>query len=133
MRFRLENRSGYDTEDLRRFFEKGFKALVRRSHPLSKKTLDLVVVSSPIRSRGCAEVGGHRMVIAIAPRSKFSLRRLARLLHHETGHLLGLEHEDMNERLLYSLGPTPGWAVGSRIRYRGRAPDQIVLLRRKPR
>lgn len=75
------------------------------------------VVPSPIRSRGCAEVGGRRMVIAIASPSNFSLRRLARLFEHEAAHLKGLDHERMNERLLYSLGPTPGWAKGSEFRY----------------
>ena len=78
------------------------------------------MVPSPIRSRGCAEVGGRRMVIALASPSRFSLRRLARLFEHEAAHLKGVEHSKMSERLLYSLGPTPRWAEGCTFRYRRR-------------
>lgn len=132
MRLRLENRSGYDTEDLRRFLLAGLRATVPKL-----RDVDAVVVSSPIRSRGCAEVGGRRIVIAIAPPSRFSLRRLSRLLDHEAAHLTGKEHEDMARELLYSLGPIPDWAkrwyhAGGRLRYKGRAPAQVDRLGATP-
>lgn len=95
-------------------------------------TLQFVITAAPQRSRGCAEVGGRRISIAIASPSHFSLRRLARLLEHEVSHAMGLDHEDMPERLLYSTGPTPRWALGTRLRYHGRARSSFDLLR-KPR
>lgn len=123
--FRLENRSGYDTGDLRSFFTKGLRATGTRIQDLR-----ITVVASPIRSRGCATVGGTRMVIAIASPVRFSLRRLARLFEHEAAHLRGLEHDDMDRGLLLSLGPTPDWAKRSRLRFLGPAPRQLAILGR---
>lgn len=105
--------------------------------------LRIVVVASPIRSRGCAEVGrrvcndsgvcrqvnGRKMTIAIAAPWRFSLRRLGRLVHHELAHIRGAEHGDMDRDTLLSLGPTPKWAETARLRYHGRAPAQLPLLR----
>lgn len=122
--FRLENRSGYATEDIYRFVLKGLKAT---RTPI--RGLRVVFVASPVRSRGCATVAGRRMVIAIASPANFSLRRLAKLLEHEAAHLRGLEHEQMDHKLLYSLGPVPDWAKGTKIRYLGRAPRQLRFLR----
>lgn len=119
----LHNRSGYNSDDLRHFFERGLRAM---RVPRSKK-LQVTVVASPVRSRGCAEVGGNRMVIAIASPSHFSIRRLARLFEHEVSHTLGMQHSEMPEKLLYSLGSTPDWAK-VRIRYSKRAPNQLALL-----
>lgn len=127
MTLRLENRSGYDTEDLRRFVRRGLRACGVRGN------VSVVIVSSPIRSRGCATVGGRRMVLAVASPARTTkkefIRRLARLLEHEAAHLRGVEHKGMSRELLYSLGSTPSWARGVRIRYRGRAPDQLAVLR----
>lgn len=139
---RFVNRSGYDTDDLRAFIEKAFKAYGVRS-----RDVEVIVVAAPKRSRGCAEVGrctgktcvgGRRMVLAIAPPSYDSsydafLRRFSNLIRHESAHLLGYEHEDMNYHLLYSYGPIPPWArewtsENGRIRYRGRAPNQMETL-----
>ena len=129
MRFRLENRSGYDTNDLGRFFARGLQATNTKADGLR-----IVVVASPVRSRGCASVGGRQMVIAIAAPWRFSLRRLARMFEHECAHIRGVEHRMMERQLLYSLGPTPAWAeeVGA-PRYLGRAPPQLPLLRRNSR
>lgn len=120
----VENRSGYDTRDLHRFFLKGLRVM------RVKEPTRIVVVSSPIRSRGCAQVGvdgreGRVVVISIASPANFSMRRLSRLFEHEVAHKLGSEHHHMPENLLYSLGPTSEWASGMRIRYRGRAPSQL--------
>ena len=112
VRILVRNRTGYVTSDLRSFLERGFQAMRMRG------SFEVDVVPSPIYSRGCAEVGGRRMVIAIAAPSRFSLRRLARLFEHEAAHLKGLDHDRMNEKLLYSLGPTPEWARGCGFRYK---------------
>lgn len=139
--FRLENRTGYDTADLRRFFEKGLLATGTRGR---NGDLRIVVSASPIRSRGCAEVGemkcdakgrcakanGARMIIAIAAPWRFSLRRLARLFEHECAHIRGIEHEEMSRDVLLSLGPTPDWAKDSTFKYYGAAPPQLPFLRR---
>lgn len=129
VRFTLENRSGWDTKDLARFFARGLLAFGVR-HPKL-----IIVVASPIRSRGCAEVGekafrrrlkeGEAIVIAMAPPSRFSLRRLVRLFEHEVTHTLGYEHEEMDERVLWSEGDVPSWAKTLSFRYRGRAPSQL--------
>jgi hypothetical protein len=127
----LDNRSGYDTADLRRFFLKGLRSLGVRERK------HIIVVASPVRSRGCAEVGagsgarpgrreGVAVVISIASPSHYSLRRLAKLFEHEVGHTHGLVHEKMSHDMLWSLGPVPRWAQGTKIRYRGRAPSQIA-------
>jgi len=120
----VQNRSGYDTEDLREFFSRGLSAMRVRT------CRRIIVVAAPARSRGCADVGsvkvhGRVIVIAIAPPSRFSLRRLARLFEHEVAHTLGHEHETMPHDLLWSLGAIPRWARGARIRYLGRAPNQL--------
>ena len=142
--FTLENRTGYDIDDLVRFFQKGLRATRTPS-----KGLRIVVVASPIRSRGCAEVGrevcspckdddretcctfnnGKKMVIALAAPWRYSLRRLGRLLEHEAAHLRGAAHEDMDHDVLLSLGDIPRWAEGTVLRYRGRAPAQLPFLR----
>lgn len=125
-RLRLENLSGFDTGDLRRFMEAGMRAY-------GVPSLDVLIVAAPARSRGCADVCRYRdckarFVIAIAPPSKFRIRRLALLFRHEAAHRLGYAHEEMPEAVLYSTGQTPAWARRIRIRYRGRAPDQLPLL-----
>lgn len=108
----LKNWSSYDTSDLLQFFERGLRGLKARGHK------NIMVVPSPIRSRGCATVGGHQIVIAIASPSHFSLRRLARLFEHEVTHNKGLDHEEMDEDVLWSLGPIPSWAQGTVLRWR---------------
>jgi hypothetical protein len=76
------------------------------------------------------------MSIAIASPSHFSLRRFVRLVIHEAAHLRGIVHGRMCQNgkpacnLLYSTGPLPEWAKGVRIRYHGRAPDQLATLAR---
>jgi len=121
----VQNRSGYDTFDLLRFFERACAANGVRTYKR------ILVVSSPIRTRGCATVArdkrGSVIVIAIAPPSKFRLSRLAQVTEHEIAHSKGREHEAMRGRLLYSDDAyyVPSWARGTRLRYRKRAPSQL--------
>jgi hypothetical protein len=93
----------------------------------------IVVVSSPIRTRGCAEVSSDRhgatIVIAVAPPGKFTLAKFARIFEHEALHSKGLEHEQMPEPRLWSEGAVPLWALGCRVRHVRRAPPQVGLLR----
>jgi hypothetical protein len=130
-RLRIENRTGYDTYDLVAFAKRGLVATGTRPRG---GELRIVFSAAPRRSRGCASVSGSRMVLALGPPSynetyEGFLRRLSRLLEHEAAHLRGIEHEEMDRRLLYSLGPIPDWARGTRIRYHGRAPSQLPFLR----
>lgn len=126
--FTLDNRSGYDSADLRSFFAKGLKAMGVRN--LKK----IVVVASPIRTRGCAEVSpdrpGAMIVIAIAPPGKFTLAKFSRIVEHEITHAKGFEHDRMPESVLWSEGDVPAWARGAVLRHRGRAPNQLGFLRR---
>jgi hypothetical protein len=125
----LVNKSGYDTGDLRKFFLKGLRAM----NITGSRTV--IIVAAPSRSRGCAEIptGGpgtvskkrEAIVIAIAPPHRFTMKRLARLFEHEALHSKGYQHEDMAHDDMWSLGPTPPWAEGAKIRYLGRAPSQI--------
>ena len=132
MRLRVENWSGYDTEDLGRFFIRGLRATKTRVADLR-----ITVVAAPQRSRGCAEIGGREMTIAMnAPwycRRTDCERRLARMFMHECAHIQGFEHRDMPRDLLLSYGPRPAWAKGARIRYVGRAPNQMEILRKDVR
>ena len=134
----MENRTGYDTLDIVRFIRAGLRAT------RTPKDVRVRVVTAPQRSRGCADVGGRRMVLALnAPwycDRNDCLRRLARMFVHECEHIKGVPHSRMcrhvcrrgvcrkNCDLLYSYGPTPRWARGTRIRYHGRAPRQLDLL-----
>jgi hypothetical protein len=128
---RLWNASGYDTGDLHRFFLRGLHAMKIPDERI--RSLRVAVTSAPRRSRGCADVGGTRVSIAIAPPSyspyREFIRRLARLWEHEVSHAMGLDHADMPEDLLYSNGKTPLWARGQVIRYvGGPVGDQVRLL-----
>lgn len=129
--FWLENRSGYDSVDLARAFCSAFRVLGIRTPK------HVLVVPSPIRTRGCAEVSvdkhGARMVIAIAPPSRFTMRRFARILEHECAHLRGVNHKDMAEPLLYSEGSLPRWASRMKLRYRGRAPSTYATKKKTRR
>lgn len=125
--FQLINNTGYNTSDLGRFVTAGLKALGAQG----SKTI--AFVSAPQRSRGCAEVGSSKkqsgeedqVVIALSPPHRFSMRRLARLFQHEIMHSRGFSHDEMNDNELMSLGPLPDWARNLRIRYEGRAPNQM--------
>lgn len=125
--FVLINNTGYSTSDLKRFCISALRALK------AKTPKRIVFVAAPQRSRGCAEVGRskcgkdeeHDVVIALAPPSHFSMRRLTRLFQHEITHSQGYEHEDMSHDVMWSLGPIPQWAKGLTIRYIQRAPNQI--------
>ena len=123
--FRLENRTGYVTADLY-----WIVLAILKATRTPMRGLRVVFVASPIRSRGCATVAGRRMVIAIASPANFSMRRLVRLIEHEAGHLRGIEHEKMDRKMLYSLGPIPEYAKRmKKPRYLGRAPPQLAFLR----
>lgn len=128
--FALINRTGYDTGDLRRFLARGFHAM--GFTPAQVRTFRVVLTSAPQRSRGCAHIDGRHKVLSLALASphRASLRRLARLFEHESAHLRGIDHEQMDRRTLYSLGNIPAWAEGTKIRYWHRAPNQVRILGR---
>lgn len=83
-----------------------------------KGNLEVTMVPAPGRSRGCAEVGGTRMVLTVSPASRFSLSRLCKLFEHEALHILGFEHDWMSEEDYWSLGGLPEWGHGLKIRRR---------------
>jgi hypothetical protein len=91
--------------------------------------LEVVVTPTPQRTRGCAVVGGKKMVLAVAPPSRFSKAKLARIIKHELLHARGKEHEEMAEDELWSSGPEPAWAKGKQVRYRGRGESVQRRLR----
>lgn len=127
MRILLINKSGYDTQDLLAFCRRGFKAMG------IKRWKRVIITASPIRTRGCAEVtkdkAGATLSIAIAAPSRFTLRKLGAIFEHECLHLLGYQHEDMPEGQLWSDGVCPDWAKALKVRYRGRAPNQMAFLK----
>ena len=119
----LENFSGYDSGDLLELFERG---RVAENAPCQ---LEVQVTPTPNRTRGCATVGGKKVVVAVAPPSRFSKAKLARIYRHELRHIAGQEHEDMTERDLWSSGPEPEWSRGVSIRYRQRGESVRGKLR----
>ena len=100
---RCINKTGYDTREACAYFAAGARANGARD-------IELGLVPSPNRSRGCAEVGGKRVIVAIAPPSKFSKKKLARIFEHELRHISGQEHEDMTEEDYWSKGSEPEWS-----------------------
>lgn len=125
--YRIENRTGYDDEDLERLV-----VAAMRGEGLSGP-LDFLFVAAPARSRGCAEIGvasvGRKIVIALASPARFRLLRLANLLRHELRHIVGEDHDEMESKVEWALGPMPEWAkqfLWRPIRYHGRAPNQFL-------
>lgn len=88
---------------------------------MGARNLEVAVVPTPNRSRGCATIKGRRVVMALAPPSKFSKTKLARLFEHEVLHTDGLEHDDMTEEERYSTRTRrPYWAeVPIHYRHKG--------------
>lgn len=127
LRVHVRNFTGYATADLVKFFTRGLRACGVRGH------VYVVATTSPIFTRGCADIGGRRLVMAFASPAKQDMRRNARVLMHEAEHLKGRRHEAMPERMRYSEGPLPPWARGLRFRHVGRAPDQLSILRKNHR
>lgn len=123
--FTLDNRSGWSSRDLAYFFAAGLRAYGVKKH------VHIIVTRSPIYSRGCAQIGGKAMVIAISSPSKFELRRLARLFQHEVAHLKGQRHEDMPDNVLWSEGPLPAWAKLP-IRWEGSRRKRPLSRKRRP-
>lgn len=141
MGVRVINRSGYDTADLRRFAIRGLRACGVRGD------VTIWFFSSPIRTRGCSPVGKDGdlpIVVALAPPSyhgqdeELLVLKAAAILKHEAAHYRGLPHARMKgPKLLESRpclgigcrGRMPSWARGLRLRYRGRAPNQMIALR----
>lgn len=125
LRIHLENFTGYATSDLRRFFERGLRACGVTGHVF------VVATTSPIFTRGCASIGGRRLIMAFAAPSRQDMRRNARVLMHEAEHLKGKTHERMPEPMRYSEGGLPAWAKGIRFRHVAKAPDQMAPLRHR--
>lgn len=127
VRFTLDNRSGWASRDLAKFFHRGLVAFK------AKTPKHIIVTPSPIRSRGCAQIGqggkeAEAIVIAIASPSHFDLRRLARLFEHEFAHTKGQYHEDMSHNVMWSLGPVPRWA---KVTIRWQGDKQLSRKRRR--
>jgi hypothetical protein len=122
MPLRVINRTHYDTGDLTRLFERGFRAL--------KLDPSKVVEVRPTKgdSRGIAWVGRCKakrcetksMVLKLPPPANLTMRRLSRLFEHEAMHLKGYSHEDMSEKVYWSSQDTVApWARGVTLRWRG--------------
>lgn len=108
---RVINHSVYRTEDLKRFFHAGLKALGAKAG-----TEITVLPSDRGYTHGIAEVGGKRITLGIAPPSRHSMRKLARIFEHEVFHTLGVRHRSMTYREYWSLGGVPHWAKGLNVR-----------------
>lgn len=64
-------------------------------------------------------------MIQIAPPAKLSRRKLARILEHELHHIFGEDHEDMDDRVLWSKGGEPSWSRGLPLRRARRRGDNV--------
>jgi hypothetical protein len=122
---RVDNRTGYDTADLERFFAKGLWAMG------CKRDKFIKVLPTNGDSRGIAYVGrchtaqrgaceARSIVLMLPAPERLSVRRLARLFEHEVLHTLGKSHEQMTKAEYWSQGGVPGWARGMKVRWNRR-------------
>jgi hypothetical protein len=127
MGLRVVNETSYCTEDLRALI----RACLRHCGASSEREVTVVYSRRPRCSgTGQLPVGGEEgwRIRLRLPRSKhldaergrderWLLLSAARVLEHEVGHTLGLNHRDMRRDLLRCVQDVP-WADGLRIRIR---------------
>jgi hypothetical protein len=122
----IVNHTRYSTQDL--------KVLLTRACAwmgCQKNKVFVLLPSTNGTTRGCAEVGPSQLVYAysspgrresrkiaieIAPPSRFTISRLAKIAEHEILHTMGVTHAKMTKAAYWSLGPLPEWARGLRVR-----------------
>jgi len=115
---KVENKTRWDTRDLRKFFLAGLKAL-----GASKDKTIIVKYNRSTRARGEEYVSGHAYypswynregdeIQLNIPREEFDLFSLAQVFEHEIGHTLGVRHKDM----LPVDELTPTWHEGLILR-----------------
>lgn len=113
---KVENKTAYRTEDLRRFFG----ACVRHMGASPQTRIKVVYRrESQKLCSGWATLGGTRIHLRLPRPGNLSLIDLAYVLEHEVSHNLGVEHKDM-DRECYNCHPSstdqlPTWAAGLAI------------------
>lgn len=85
---KLDNRTDWDTKDLRRL------CLAVIKHVGSKHHIITVEYSKRRRYHGLAQVGGTKIWMYVL-KENFNVRDFAQILQHEIGHNMKLRHEDM--------------------------------------
>lgn len=124
---KLLNTTGYRSDDLRKFFRAGLKALHGRPNVWIYATQN----RGP-KIHGKAQLGGSWIEMFLPPPDKMRpnypfLLQLALIYEHEIYHHLGVNHKDMTELVLYSMGPMPEWARGGlSIRVRDKKPAPSI-------
>lgn len=104
-----------DTRDITRFVRAGVRAYGGPSD------LHVLVRHHPERTRGCANLYGRSVVLALGPRAHVTPAKVALILRHELAHIHGIDHDHMRPMLLYSEGPCPPWARRLPLRLKRRA------------
>jgi hypothetical protein len=126
-RGRIDNRTSYRDEDVRKFVQAGLRAYG------APPNTEVTVRAAPGRTRGCAILGGRRMVLALARPSKWSLRKATLIFRHEVAHLRGADHHEMSPDIYWSRGPVPAWARGKKLRRKSGAHRGASRKRKKAR
>ncbi len=114
---RVFNKTEYRTDDLKKFFRAGIRAL--SASP--KLWIHVYPTRGNPRTHGRAGFNSNWVEMWI-PRSEdlrglpFDLATIARIFEHELYHHMGVEHKDMTEEVNYAMGELPKWAQGLPIR-----------------
>jgi len=112
---KLENKTKYRADDLRRFFMAGIKAA-------GAEGVTQIVTAKPTKKHhsGLAACPGRWIRIWLPPPGKLNLATLARVFEHEVTHNLGVHHGDMDPSTKHCAsltgGELPEWAKGLEIR-----------------
>jgi len=123
LRLKIDNRTEYSTQDLRRFFLAGLTAGGAEGYR------HVVVVYSRTQHHGRASIGGNcgqgSWITMYAPAmGKLDLLKFAQVFDHEVAHTMGVRHKDMAEDLLY-CEHKPTWHEGLEIRHVAPAKPKV--------
>lgn len=88
---RLINKTGYRTDDLRRFLLAAHESM---SAPHEGKTV--TVREGRSSHHGRASLWGGWMMISIPPPGKENIKTIAQVTEHEIAHNLGVRHSEMD-------------------------------------
>lgn len=124
MRLKITNRTDWRTDDLRRVFQAGMRAV-----GIADQYRYVTVIYSRTKVSGYAHYHGGpvRMHVPrpkrIKDRERFT-RSVAQVWEHELYHTINVKHREMDRDLRWCCQPVP-WAEGLEVRERGtKAPSK---------
>lgn len=132
---KVANETQYSTQDLRKFFLQGLKAMGAETNKVIR-----VVYSKRGAHWGYASYGDScfqgRSILMSVPKGKLDLLDFARVFEHEVSHNLGLRHKEMSEEVRRCVQEVT-WHEGLQVRWEERAPkpklDHVARREEKAR